>query len=256
MLVEDIERFWESRALELGPEEGFRFGDPTQQLTGIGVAWMATIEVIREASERGLNCLIVHEDLFFPPGYARAELEPHLSNPVNLARLRALTQTGVCVFRAHSSIDRLCVLDDFRRALGLPEPVIAERMQRICEIQPMTAGDLASQVKERLRLESVRFVGDPERLVRRVGLPWGGLGLSINAGYVSECMQLGAEILVAGEVDDYTMRAAVDVGVPIIETSHAESENIGLAHFVELLQDAFPGTPACFLECRRPWQTM
>ncbi len=252
----DILSFWHDRGLTLRDEEGFRFGDPRQPLLGIGVAWMGTVSAIERAEELGLNCLIVHEDLFYPPGYARRELEPHLPNPVNVARLEGLRRAGSCVFRAHSSADRLCILDDFRVALGLPEPTVSDGNFRVCEIEPVPAGDLAAEVKRRLGLESVRFSGDRRQSVRRVGLPWGGLGLSINAGFVEGCLARGADVLIAGETDDYSMRAVVDVGVPMIETSHAESENIGLRHFARMLADEFPDVPVHFIECPRPWITI
>jgi len=150
----------------------------------------------------------------------------------------------------------LYILDDFIRALGLPEPVVKEDSYRICEVEPMGAIELAAQVKERLSLASVRLAGDRECQVRRIGFPWGGVGLSLNARWIETCLELGAEALIAGETDDYTMRAMIDVGVPIIETSHAESENPGLRHFAEILQGCFLDVPVRFIECKRPWITL
>jgi putative NIF3 family GTP cyclohydrolase 1 type 2 len=73
---------------------------------------------------------------------------------------------------------------------------------------------------------------------------------------VEQCLAYCPDALIAGETDDYTMRAAADLGVSLIETSHAESENPGLRHFASMLQSEFAGVPVQFIECQRPWKTM
>ena len=254
MRASDIVGFWAEHGLKLGEEEGFRFGTPEVALSGVLVAWMATLDAIQEAHERNCNLMIVHEDLFYPPGYTRYSVEKHLSGRVNSRRLSALARHGIAFFRAHSSLDVFCVLDDFARVLGLPEPSVRERFYRVYDIDPVSVAELAAQAQDHLQLPSVRVVGDLERQVRRVGLPWGGLGLSYNAGFQEMLFGYGVDVLIAGEADDYAMHAALDAGTPLIETGHAASEDPGLRHFAQVLDEYLPGVAVGFYPTRRPWK--
>jgi len=254
MRAAELQDFLERLSPGRGPEEGFRYGDPSAQVTGILVTWMATLGAIRRAAEDGCNLIVAHEDLFFPYSFQRQDLEPQLTWRVNRRRMELLARNGITVFRAHGTLDRLCVLDDFWRTLGLPEPVVKDGYIRIHEIPETSVGELAGRVKKRMGLERVRVTGDPARRVRRVGLPWGGLGLSLNVAFIESLLGHEPDALIAGETDDYAMRYMVDADVPMIETAHSVSENPGLRSFAERLRSEFPGVKVVFYECGVPWQ--
>ena len=105
-----------------------------------------------------------------------------------------------------------------------------------------------------MRLDAMRVTGDLNKKVSRVGLPWGGLGLSINACFISRMLDYGVDALIAGETDEYSMFAAADSGVALIETSHTLSENPGLSHFAKILKKEFPELKIIFFSCPRPWE--
>jgi len=219
------------------------------------VSWMATLGAIEAAAERGCNLLLAHEELTYPSGGRGGGFE-HLAWRVNRLRLSALARHGITVYRAHGMLDRICILDDFGRALGLPEPGIRDGYVRIHEIEPITVRELAAQVKERMDLDAVRVTGDLDQQVSRIGLPWGGLGLNVNMSFVERLLDSGADGLIAGEMDDYAMRYVIDAGVPMIETSHAVSENIGLRNFCQTLRDKFPGLRVEFFDVGRGWKNV
>jgi putative NIF3 family GTP cyclohydrolase 1 type 2 len=99
-------------------------------------------------------------------------------------------------------------------------------------------------------------VSDPgvgRREIRRVGLPWGGLGLFVNVSYQERLLELGCECLIAGETDDYGFRFSAELGVPMIETSHEISENPGLREFTQRARETFPGVRFEFFKNACPW---
>jgi len=255
MKAVDFKERLEELSPGLGSEEGFRFGNPYAEVTGILVSWMATTEAIEIAMDAGCNLMIVHEDLFYPYGFQRGEnFETCLAWGVNRRRLKMLSEHEITVFRAHGTLDRLCILDGFAEALGLPEPAVRKGYIRIYDVPEVTVEALASNVKERLNLETLRIIGDPYRRIRRVGLPWGGLGLSLNVSFIEELLGHGPQALIAGETDEYAMYYALDTDVTIIETGHSASENIGLRKFVQILKQRYPETKIVFFECKRPWK--
>jgi putative NIF3 family GTP cyclohydrolase 1 type 2 len=115
----------------------------------------------------------------------------------------------------------------------------------------MTLEQLARQVKERMQLDVVRVAGDLSRKVTRVGTACGGLGQLFN--YPEELAAMGAEVVVMGEVIDYTIRHALELGLALIETSHVGSENYGLKNLADLLQRQFPDLRVIFFDSGTPW---
>jgi len=130
---------------------------------------MATKDTIEKAIDEDCNLMVIHEGLFYPYVFQRDEnFEKYLTWSVNHARLKMLSEHNITVFRAHGTLDGLCILDLFAESLGLPEPTVRHGYIRIYDVPPITVGDLALNVKEKLNLKAVRIVGDPHRKIRRI----------------------------------------------------------------------------------------
>jgi putative NIF3 family GTP cyclohydrolase 1 type 2 len=256
MTASEALQYIESLSPGRGGEEGIRFGDPNVQVRGVLVCFMATLEAIKRATEEGCNLLIAHEDLFYPYDFGRERLQDSLTWSVNRARIQALCEGGITVIRAHGMLDRLCVLDAFADLLGLSKPSAEDGYVRIYDIAPTTLRALAEQVKRAVGLAVVRVTGDLDRTVRRVGLPWGGLGLFVNVSFIESLLAHGPDVLIAGESDDYGMRYVLDAGLTMIETSHSASENPGLRAFASRLARDFPTIKTVFHECPVPYGSL
>lgn len=253
---EDIAAYIETLGPPRGQDEGFKFGDPTTETTGALVCWMATVEALEVAATCGANLVITHEELHFPYSFLGGNLADALTWSVNRLRFTALAVHGLTVYRAHGQLDRYCILDLFGEAIGLPKPSVNEGNFRIYDIEPVSVGELAGRTKEMLGLPHLRVSGDLDAVVKRVGLPWGGLGLSLNVSFINGILQHGPDVLIAGECDEYAFRFTEDAGVPMIETGHSASENPGLARFADVLQAQFPALAVAYHEVPCPWATV
>ncbi len=240
----------------LGADEGFRWGDPEAEVTGVMVAFMPTVEVIEACAAEGCELLIAHELLQMPYPWHGGALEEHLTWPVNRRRIGLLARHGITLFRAHGTLDTFCVLDRFAQVLGLGEVVAGEGYTRVWQIEPTTVRDLARQVKDRVGMNAIRVSGDLDQTVSRVGLPWGGVGLSLNAGTINSVIEQGADVLIAGESDEYAMRMVRDCRVPLIETGHAVSEEPGLEYFAGYLAEQFPDLRVVFHRSAPAWEVL
>jgi putative NIF3 family GTP cyclohydrolase 1 type 2 len=253
MKAADILLFWQARDLALAPSEGFRVGVPDGELTGVLVCWLPTGAAIAAARRLDCNLIIARDQFNFPPDYSGALIDHNLSDKVTLRRLRALTDAGIGVFRAHSSLDEI-VLDSFAQALGLPEPEICgSRLRRIYHLAAMPARQLAAQVKERMGVDTLRVCGDLRHSVRRVALLWGNTGCAHNPHGLEPLLHLHPDVLITGETDEYPLRAALDAGIAVIEVGHARSVAPGLRRFAAMLRGQFPGLRVEFYENPRPW---
>ena len=236
-----------------GADEYFHLGDPDVQVTGILVCWKARLDAIAAARERRCNLLICHEDVFYPYAYFEPHIERYLHWKVNRQRIAAASAAGLTIFRAHGCLDRLCIYGTFARLWGLDCPVRVESYDHVFAMAPTTVAALAEKGKKAFGLETVRIAGDPGRVVSRAGLPWGGMGLSLNMKYVQRLVELGADVLICGECDEYVMHAALDLDIPIVETSHVASETPGLRAFAEMFQSHVGEVPVHFFDQRCPW---
>lgn len=254
MKIRDTARFWEAHGLRLGSDEGFRCGPADGKVRGVMVCWKPTFDALDAAAAAGCNLVITHEELNFPPVYGGGQMERQLTGGVTLARIRRVLDLGLTIWRGHSSLDRLCILDDFASALGLANPTIhGDYWERTYDILPVTLGELARRVCERLGMGPLRVAGDLAMSVRRVALPWGGVAISANPHAIQDLLRYEPDALITGETEEIPMLAALDAGVGLIETGHSESESPGMRRFAALFAEFFPGVRVEFYLNPRPW---
>jgi putative NIF3 family GTP cyclohydrolase 1 type 2 len=223
----------------LNTDEGVLLGDANTEIRGLLVTWMADVDALRAASAARCNAVLCHEQFYFTTMMSPFRVQ-ELAWPANRARIQAASAGGLTVLRVHGSLDQICIWDDFVAALGVRDPKPGTGARKVLPIAAATVRKLALDIKRRFNLPMVRISGDPDKTVSLAGFPWGGLGLDTNVGFLAECINLGADVLIAGECDEYGFSFARDASVPMIETGHALSENIGIKLFSERLRKTFP----------------
>lgn len=251
MTAREIGQMIEGLAPPPGADEGFRLGDPGVEVTGVLVCWMCTLEAVSRATDEGCNLIVTHEQLHYPHVLPQPTLEGAMTWPVNHARITALAKHDLVVYRAHGILDRFCILDEFGRTLNLPEPSVRDGYYRVYDVQPTPVVQVVERAKQRLGLAYLRVTGSLDNMVRRIGLPWGGLGLSVNVGFLNGLLAYGPDCLIAGETDEYAQRFCQDAGVVLIETGHAASEEPGLEYFTRWLAEQLEPTKVVF-HCLSP----
>jgi putative NIF3 family GTP cyclohydrolase 1 type 2 len=241
-----------SHAGQPGSDEGVRVGDAHAEVTGVLVCFMATVEALQAARREGCGLVVTHETPFLPyPGLSKVP-DDVMEWSSNRVRLREMEEGGLTVVRLHGSLDRWLVYDAFRELLALPAQAEGEGYRRVYQVEPAPLRDWIERAKSATGLDHVRFVGDPDRVVSRVGLPFGGLGLFVNIGSVESLIHAGADLLIGGESDDYALRYMADAGVAFIETGHSGSENPGLMRFAGVIREAFPELTVIYYDCPAP----
>lgn len=241
----------------LNRDEGIQHG-ADRPITGATVCWMASPDAIRAAGEHRDELLIGHESLYYPYDVIHSANPPAGWEgwPVNRQRRELLAEYDLTFLRAHGSLDEICIFDDFVARLGLAAPVYADGLVKVFEIAPCPLSELVARVKARMGMPALRVSAPAglDQIVRRVGLPWGGLGLFVNVGYQQRLIEQGCDVFIAGESDNYGFRFAAELGIPMIETSHELSENDGLRRFTEMLARAFPAVCCRFFENACAWE--
>lgn len=104
--------------------------------------------------------------------------------------------------------------------------------------EPIRVGDLARRLRERVMPASLRLVGDPEALVRRVGMCTGSGG-----DLVPEALKAGCDLFITGEVRYHTALDALAEGLNILEAGHQCTEEPLVGFLAGYLGDRAPGLP-------------
>lgn len=97
--------------------------------------------------------------------------------------------------------------------------------------QPITLAAFAGQVKDALGGASLRWVGEPNRLVGKVAL-CGGSGASLLA----EAVRQGADVLVTGDVKYHDAKIAQELNIGLIDAGHFATEQLMVARLVAVLE--------------------
>jgi len=250
----------------LWPDGGYHSGSADTPVRGVLITWMANVAALTEAVRQSCNIVVCHEAPLFAekremPPYRWltpnvGPLEP--SRHPNSRRRRLIEKHGLTVFVCHYGLDRFGHEKAFADAVGLTRKYCDHGWESVYELaRPTTVAALADDIKRRLRIEgTIRVAGDLKKRVRRVGNFWGGLGLLSNVYWLRESILHGAEVGICGETDELMMHYAIDAGVPLIETSHQLSEEIGMRYYAGQVKHRFPDLRVVTFLQGRPYRTL
>jgi putative NIF3 family GTP cyclohydrolase 1 type 2 len=233
----------------LSADEGLKFGNANAPISGIINCWSFNAEVAELARKENCNLILSHESLYVP--YGIGEGTPfggfpgdYLTWPANARRTRALVENDLQFVRFHGHADRFCVFEAFAAQLGLAEILAPGPLgyDAVYRHQPQTVSEWIERVKTATGMNTLRVAShDLSRQVTNIGLAWGGMGLFVNIFYPMKLIELGAELIIAGETDNYGFRFMQESGADVIECSHEVSENRGIAKLGDALRERLKG---------------
>jgi putative NIF3 family GTP cyclohydrolase 1 type 2 len=254
LLVRDVAKFIEEIApLKYclpGDRNGLEFGSPDGKVSGIVTCWSPTSMVIEKAVSYDANLIISHEWLFYEyTGNKWLENESWtFAKQVNLRRLQLLSRGNVSVLKYHSNWDIAPggTADSFGEYLGFKNLVEKGKLIRVYKEEPISLAKLADQVAKKLEMVRVEVSGDLNKKVEYVGTAIGGLGQILT--YADDFAHSQAEVLVFGEMLEYTKIYARESGYSYITASHETSEMPGMLKLTTLLREKFPQTKVSYLK--------
>ncbi|MDA1142148.1 MAG: Nif3-like dinuclear metal center hexameric protein [Planctomycetota bacterium] len=237
-----------------GDELGFIYGDPEVEVRGIACMWNAHSKSIQQAIEKGLNMLLVHETLFYHPQQSGWYDGPQKKEDIvaNQKRRALLDEHEIVVYRSHSNWDALAVdgvPDQAVKALGIDglEVVDSQKFFKVHRLpRNFTVADLATLAGRGLDVENVRIYGDRNRIVRQFSFLIGGFGGN-QMHMPQAAAEMGAEVIIIGEILEWVVIAALECGLEIIATVHSSSEIPAIRRQAELLAENFPGLPVEYI---------
>jgi dinuclear metal center YbgI/SA1388 family protein len=203
-------------------------------------------EVIEGAAKEHVDLLITHHPLFYKPLNAI-----DLSTPLGKIIETAIKHRSA-VYSAHTNLDSapggvneiLALIVGIRDMMPLA-PVRSDGgdtgrwtdgvgLGRIGRLQQaVRVEQIATKLKENLKLQGVRIVGNPDALIKRAAVCSGSGGSFIDAFLHSD-----AQVYISGDIRYHDARNVESSGKALIDLGHFASEFIIVDPLVERLRKA------------------
>ncbi len=223
-----IEEFAPVELAESYDNVGLMVGTLNRECSGIVVALDLTMSVVDEAIKNGCNLILTHHPFLF---YAIKCIDTDTSKGELISKLM---KHDITVYSAHTNLDEcengLC--------MTLAKKIGGENLENngggvLCDIEPTTLVELAKHVAKTLKDDSVKFVGDENRIVRKAFCICGG-GAS-NSAY--DLAKSSADVFLTGDFKHNHYVDAENDDFPIVEFSHYSSEVFVADLFEKILAD-------------------
>jgi dinuclear metal center YbgI/SA1388 family protein len=205
---------------------GLQLGDPSWSVNKIWVALDPTLQVVEAASAQKVNLLITHHPLIFKP-LRSLQFNTPLGAVINLA-----TRKNLAIFAAHTNLDSAegGLNDVLARRLGLQDlkPLVAGKeaehrpgIGRVGHLaKAMDLKSFAWAIKKKMGLETIKFAGDPQLVVKQAALCTGS-GSSLLENFFSS----GAQAYISGDIRYHDARDVEAAQLGIIDIGHFSSES-------------------------------
>ncbi len=217
-------------------------GNREIRVTGIVTTMFPTIDVIRRAISLNANLIIVHE----PTYYNHLDQTEWLSDdPVYQYKRKLLADNGIAVWRNHDYIHRLRpdgVLEGVVNQLGWASYRTSRR--RMFEMPPTDLGSLIASVKQKLGIQTVRYVGDLTQSCQKVLLM---PGAAAGEDQIGAIFRERPDVLICGEINEWEaaeyVRDARAKGdkLSLVVLGHVMSEEPGSQFLARWLRERVNG---------------
>lgn len=235
----------------------FKAGNPDSPVIGIATTMMSTLDVLQRAADAKCNLIISHEPTFYGHLDKTEDLEAS-GDPVYAAKSALIKKHGLVVWRFHDHWHMRRpdgILTGMARALGWEKLQSAEDPQRFV-LPATTVGSLASNLKKRLDIRTVRVVGDPDLRVTKAALSPGFGGF---AAHLKQLQSDDVEVLVIGETHEWeTVEYVADAVAAkkrkaLIVLGHVPSEQAGMEECARWLKTFVSEVPIRFVPTAEPF---
>ncbi len=235
-IIDILERFAPSCLAEGWDNVGLIVGSRQANIKKILVALDATMDVVDEAVAIGAELIITHHPVIFKP-------IPKISDDTPLGRkLLKIIQNGICIYSMHTNLDIAPggTNDELARILGventgamfITDDGVSAIGRKGVLSEPMSLGQFAEHVKDRLGLSSIRFVGEADCVIKTVGISTGSASNSKNFAEAKAAM---CDAFITGDIRFHEAQEALTIGLCLIDATHYASENIIVGKIAEIV---------------------
>ena len=267
---EIVDKIIEKTGVEPLPEDKtcdhLMTGSWDMEVKVVVTTFMATVDVIKEASALGANFIITHEPTWFS---GADDTEWLLEDPVYLEKKKLIEENHIAIWRFHDHM-HMDKEDGIYR--GFDEELGWGKYRVKCEgelgwfggvyeLPVTTLEELAHFFQKELKMEVVQLVGDPKMTVKRVSVLVGGgsLGLGQENLPMRHMHQENIDVAICGDITEWTLSAYVrdasqmGMNKGMLVLGHERSEECGMKHLPAWLKSITGDLPVTFVDAKEPF---
>lgn len=230
------------KGISVGPNtvDTLKAGSRDIVVTGIVTTMFATVDIIKKAIALNANFIIAHEPTF----YNHADDTKWLENDeVYRYKTDLLKQHRIAVWRNHDFIHHMQP-DGIRK--GLADQLGWQQYEESNHVMynlSLSLGALINQLKEKLNIPAVRYIGEPDQSCKRILLLPGAYG---GKPQIQAIAQYKPDVLICGEIAEWEtaeyVRDARAKGqqLSLVVLGHIASEEPGAAFLAQWLKEKLP----------------
>ena len=232
-------------------------GNPGTAVRGIATTMMATLDVLQRAAAAGRNLVITHEPTF----YSHLDTVDRLGDDATYQfKAEFIRKQEMVVFRFHDHWHAHRpdgIAEGMTRELGW-EKNRDPKERDVFTFPGVRLDRLAKEVAARLKIRSMRVVGDPALEVKRVIANW---GYASQFPAIPMLARPGIDVMIAGEAREWELveyaQDAIAAGKrkALILMGHVVSEQAGMKYCAEWLKPVVPEVPVEFVAAAEPFWT-
>jgi putative NIF3 family GTP cyclohydrolase 1 type 2 len=226
-------------------------GSSDALVTGIVTTMFATTDVIRKTIDLGANFIIAHEPTFYNHLDSTDWIK---DDDVLQYKMDLLNKHGIAVWRNHDTIHQLKPDGVTKGVLEQLEwqQYAGKDIPNILTFPSTPLKDLVSHAKNKLHVEKVRFIGDPNQSCTKILFMPGAPG---GTRQIQGIGQVKPDVLFCGELAEWETaeyvrdaRAKGD-NISLVVLGHIASEEPGSAFMLQWLKDNVPSVKATHIYC-------
>jgi putative NIF3 family GTP cyclohydrolase 1 type 2 len=231
-------------------------GTAETPVKGIATTMMATLDVVQRAAAAGKNMVITHESTFFSH---QDRVDQFQQDATYLHKLDFLKKNDMVVFHFHDHWHGRKPADGIafgmRQELGWEKYVDAQ-YPRALNFPNVPLARLAKELQTKLKIRTMRVIGDPQLPIKRAMASWGNCSLMPGVPFIS---QPGVDVLIIGETHEWELVEYVQDMISsgqkkaLIVLGHVVSEQSGMKYCAEWLKGFVNEVPIEFIAAAEPF---
>jgi putative NIF3 family GTP cyclohydrolase 1 type 2 len=236
----------------------FKAGDPQTPLKGIATCMFADMQTLKKAVAQNCNFIITHEPVFYNH---LDNTETFQNDPVYKEKMQFIKQNNIVIFRFH---DHIHSTEPDGISTGMIDKMELKKYAvngslTFFELPEKTLAGFALELKDKLGLETIRIIGQPDMKFTKVAFMAGAPG---GQRHIEMLRNPDVEVLIAGEAPEWEIylyaNDAVEQGKnkAVIFLGHVKSEEAGMKYASEWLQTFIKDIPIHFIEDEANFHTL
>jgi len=231
-------------------------GTADTPVKGIATTMMATLDVVKRAASAGKNMVITHESTFFSHQDRTDNLQ---QDATYQHKLEFLNKNQMVVFHFHDHWHGLKPMDGIAtgmiRELGWQKNNDPQNFRQFT-FPGIPLAKLAKELETKLKIRTMRVVGDPKLPIRRAMASWGNCSLFPGVPFLS---RPEVDVLIIGETNEWELveyaQDMISSGQKkaLIVLGHVVSEQAGMKYCADWLKGFVPEVPIEFIAAAEPF---